>query len=606
MQRFGGLGAHDDSALIALTRQGYEDAYRELYLRHYRPATAFARSLAGQAIAEEAVSEAFTKILAALRNGKGPAVDFQPYLMVTVRREVWSSANKSSAATSYAGVDELINLPVEVGPETSDGSGVVAAAFKALSSRHRSVLWMVEVEGRRVSEVAAAHQVSPSAASALVVRARKAFRDQYFSIHRRLSGTSACGAVAAELEQFVSNGQQDGVYTEVDVHLNTCQSCSDAVRGVSHIPATLAGFGPIFLGITLPTAPLGGVVHRPVGLIKGGLSKAGLGWVAGATAVVAVAILVLSLKPTAPAPTPRAASVVTVPTQSQPVQTTTDRSSRAASPLLATIPTPAATLPEQPVSNASPLPPTTPKPTQVANTDPVSSSVPALAAGIVRTTVSGNVGNVRTPIAGIAYTATDATGQISRGTTGPTGQFDTSAGGGTISIVITLPVGYQSAAAPAQQQSDGTRTSMFQAMAAAGSTATVDIALAPIAQMFLQLTAGPPSPATGSTTLRWVWAVGSRQGDVSNAVLEQRIVMTAGTTLSLAPGSGCQSDQFGNTLRIRCAVKNVGATPQQLAIVVNLAQVGISGNLDSTAVLTEQEGRAEPASAPNTVRIIAQ
>ena len=78
-----------DAELIRDVRAGDNDAYGLLYERHAPAAQRFARRLAGNPhAADDALADAFTKILAAIRNGSGPTTSFRPYLFTAVRTTV--------------------------------------------------------------------------------------------------------------------------------------------------------------------------------------------------------------------------------------------------------------------------------------------------------------------------------------------------------------------------------------------------------------------------------------------------------------------------------------------------------------------------------------
>jgi DNA-directed RNA polymerase specialized sigma24 family protein len=62
-----------------------------------------------------------------------------------------------------------------------DARDELMTAMSSLAPRWRHVLWLVEVEGRSMSEVGAELAIAPSAAAALAYRARKALRAAYLA-----------------------------------------------------------------------------------------------------------------------------------------------------------------------------------------------------------------------------------------------------------------------------------------------------------------------------------------------------------------------------------------------------------------------------------------
>ena len=75
-----------DSELLARFRAGERDAFAQLYARHHGRAIQQARSLSRSSTdAHDIVSDAFTQILAALDNSRGPTENFGAYLGVCIR-----------------------------------------------------------------------------------------------------------------------------------------------------------------------------------------------------------------------------------------------------------------------------------------------------------------------------------------------------------------------------------------------------------------------------------------------------------------------------------------------------------------------------------------
>ena len=97
MQRLGtDLSALSDAELITSSRAGSDAAFAVLYNRHAAAARSAARSLgASRADVDDLVSEAFTRVLSALRRGAGPEVAFRPYLMTCVRNAWYAPRNTS-------------------------------------------------------------------------------------------------------------------------------------------------------------------------------------------------------------------------------------------------------------------------------------------------------------------------------------------------------------------------------------------------------------------------------------------------------------------------------------------------------------------------------
>jgi RNA polymerase sigma factor (sigma-70 family) len=185
----------DDMELVNRLREGDLSALAPLFDDHRRGCVQFARRLVGPSDAEDLVSEAFLAMVSAIGNGRGPQRSVRAYL----HQAIWSCASRR-----WSRRDE----PVATVLETPSGEALdvwmhehdhldqrdeLVGAMSTLAPRWRRVLWLVEVEGRSMSEVGDELDIAPSAAAALAYRARKALRAAYL-------GPPAGGAAAGALE----------------------------------------------------------------------------------------------------------------------------------------------------------------------------------------------------------------------------------------------------------------------------------------------------------------------------------------------------------------------------------------------------------------------
>ena len=143
-----------------------------LWAQHQPAARRAAMALVPADAADDIVSEAFARVLAASARGQGPR-EFRPYLLAAVR----------NLARDWL-ADRRRQVPVP-DPEPRDpapGAGEEAAraeelamvlrAFSRLPQRWRAVLWQTEVEGRRPAELAQEAGMTPNAVAQLAGRAR--------------------------------------------------------------------------------------------------------------------------------------------------------------------------------------------------------------------------------------------------------------------------------------------------------------------------------------------------------------------------------------------------------------------------------------------------
>lgn len=169
----------DDTTLLTRLRSGDIDAFAELYRRHEPAARRYARRLAAHH-ADDVVAEAFTASLAAIDRGFGPVDQFRPYLFTAVRRHAARALARAGIGAPADGVEPAEELDQLERIEHRDSP--VVGAFARIPDRWRHILFLVEVEGRPISEVAAHLDLSPSAASALLYRARRGLRASYLDL----------------------------------------------------------------------------------------------------------------------------------------------------------------------------------------------------------------------------------------------------------------------------------------------------------------------------------------------------------------------------------------------------------------------------------------
>src|SRR5438874_12904051 len=137
----------DDAALVAATRAGDPEAFGLLYRRHVVAARRLAARLAGDpAAAEDLVSEAFARVLAALQHGGGPATSFRAYLNTALRNGFYTGCRRDRRLEF---TDDLSAYELAVtdptGAELERHSA--ARAFARLHERWRMVLWHTAVLG---------------------------------------------------------------------------------------------------------------------------------------------------------------------------------------------------------------------------------------------------------------------------------------------------------------------------------------------------------------------------------------------------------------------------------------------------------------------------
>ncbi|MFG1817499.1 sigma-70 family RNA polymerase sigma factor [Kribbella sp. NPDC049174] len=294
-----------DAELIARVRNGDLEAYGELFGRHHHAAERMARQLVPANDADDLASDAFAKVLDALRSGGGPDISFRAYLLTTVRRvhvDRIRSGRKVQATddiASYEREPETFDDPTVTGFE----SGAAAKAFASLPERWQAVLWHTEVEGEKPAAIAPLLGLTANGVSALAYRAREGLRQAYLQQHLADVAGDRCRWTTERLGAYVRGGLTKRENRNVREHLDDCAMCTavylELVEVNSALPALLA---PALLG----TAGLGylaaasGAKVGLVGFVVTGWKKAtenstrtAVG--AGAVVVVAVAAVLAAM-----------------------------------------------------------------------------------------------------------------------------------------------------------------------------------------------------------------------------------------------------------------------------------------------------------------------
>ena len=294
-----------DAELIARVRNGDLEAYGELFGRHHHAAERMARQLVPANDADDLASDAFAKVLDALRNGGGPDISFRAYLLTTVRRVHVDRIRSGRKVQTTDDIAAYEREPQGFDDPTVTGfeSGAAAKAFASLPERWQAVLWHTEVEGEKPAAIAPLLGLTANGVSALAYRAREGLRQAYLQQHLADVASDRCRWTTERLGAYVRGGLTKRENHNVREHLDDCAKCTavylELVEVNSALPALLA---PALLG----TAGLGylaaasGAKIGFVGFLVTGWRKATENSTrtavsAGAVVVVAVAAVLAAM-----------------------------------------------------------------------------------------------------------------------------------------------------------------------------------------------------------------------------------------------------------------------------------------------------------------------
>ncbi len=230
-----------DDALVERARDDDERAYGELWLRHSAAAHAVARAYSSLD-PDDLVAEAFARILAAIRRGGGPSMGFRPYLLTSVRNVAheWGAQQQRVYASDLEDAADEETPDAEWSAIVGFESSAVAAAFGTLPSRWQEALWYSEVDGLKPRQFAPLLGLAPNAASALVLRARRGFRDAWVTAQLRRADSDECRETLALLGAHSRAGLARRDARRVEAHLATCEGCALAWVEARDVSSRLA------------------------------------------------------------------------------------------------------------------------------------------------------------------------------------------------------------------------------------------------------------------------------------------------------------------------------------------------------------------------------
>ncbi|MET0931407.1 MAG: sigma-70 family RNA polymerase sigma factor [Aeromicrobium sp.] len=218
----------DDDVLIGRARAGDDDAFAELYRRHAFGALRLARQLGQRDESEDVVAESFARLLVLLRRGLGPDEAFKAYLYTAIRHEA-GRRGRIGSRVRLVDDESLIDSVVAADDGGFDDfeRSAAWAAYESLPDRWQSVLWFLDVEGRKPHDIADQLDLTPNSVSALVYRARSALRDAYVQQH--VNTGASCDDVHRDIRSRLGPVLRGTAAPRdrrrVDHHLEGCAPC---------------------------------------------------------------------------------------------------------------------------------------------------------------------------------------------------------------------------------------------------------------------------------------------------------------------------------------------------------------------------------------------
>jgi RNA polymerase sigma factor (sigma-70 family) len=233
-----------DDSLLGLVKGGNADAYAVLFDRYRHPAHRLAAYYSNSVDAKDIAAESFAQVYDLLRRGKGPQTSFRAYLFTSIRHEAGRRAKMRKRITPTDDFD-FVDKPVLFGNGAIDRfeRELVRDAFASLPTRWRTVLWHLDVDGRKPRDVAPLMGLKPNSVSALAYRARDGLRKAYLEQHVSKTDRSlpvACRNVRRDLVDFVRGSATERDAVATDFHLESCASCTGVHLELDELNSHLA------------------------------------------------------------------------------------------------------------------------------------------------------------------------------------------------------------------------------------------------------------------------------------------------------------------------------------------------------------------------------
>src|SRR3954468_16251019 len=195
------LRLQSDERLVALARDGHEQAFATIVERYREPLVRYAGRIAGAERAEDAVQQAFVGAHRSLLSAPDRAVELKPWLYRIVHN---ASLNQLRGTHDEVPLDETAAAALPDGAvERREHLREALDAVAALPANQRDAILLRELEGRSHEEIAAALGVTKGAARQYLFRARGALRAAATAItpqpllERLLAAATGSGAAEA-------------------------------------------------------------------------------------------------------------------------------------------------------------------------------------------------------------------------------------------------------------------------------------------------------------------------------------------------------------------------------------------------------------------------
>lgn len=259
------LRLRTDEQLVALFRQGHEDAFRVIHDRYRQRLSAYARQMLGGSAtdADDAMQDVFLRAYGALRADDRP-ITLRAWLYRVAHNRCIDHIRRPASQPTVELSEDARPLPATTGDpilaaERRDDLRRLVLDLRALPEQQRSALLMREMEGLTYQELAGALEVTVPAVKSLLVRARIGL------VESQRARDTPC----QEIREDITAAHDRGVRMSGRArrHAKECDSCAGYRATLKVLSDDISALNPA-------SGPWAGLL-KLVGLGAGGSSAAG-------------------------------------------------------------------------------------------------------------------------------------------------------------------------------------------------------------------------------------------------------------------------------------------------------------------------------------------
>ncbi len=271
------LRLRTDEQLVALFRQGNEDAFRVIHDRYRQRLSAYARQMLGgsPADADDAMQDVFLRAYGALRADDRP-ITLRAWLYRVAHNRCIDHLRRPASQPTLELCEKLRPLAATTGDpivaaEQREDLRRLVTDLRALPEQQRSALLMREMEGLSYVELSGALSVTLPAVKSLLVRARMGL----------VESQQARDTPCLQIREQITDAHDRGVRASGQVrrHARECPGCAGYRTTLKAISTSFGALNPV--------AGPWGVLAKLLGLGAGGSGAAGGAAAAGGGAVAA-------------------------------------------------------------------------------------------------------------------------------------------------------------------------------------------------------------------------------------------------------------------------------------------------------------------------------